>query len=190
MQKKQVTIIAGPNGSGKTTFALEYAAVYGLQYLGADAIAAELSPNDWDKVKVKAGKLFLQRLEELIKTQDSIIIESTLAGLSSKRMIESLKLAGYRVSIVFIFLDNADVCIARIKERVLEGGHHVPDEDVKRRFYRSIRNFWYSYKDLVDYWSLFYNSNDHFQEVAVGELHDFVIADELLLEQFLKKVQQ
>jgi predicted ABC-type ATPase len=125
MKAKRVIIIAGPNGSGKTTFALEYATIYGFQYLGADAIAEELSPDDLQKVKVKAGKLFLQRLEDLLKTQSLIIIESTLAGLNSQKMIENLKLAGYEVSIVFIFLDSPKVCIARIKERVREGGHLI-----------------------------------------------------------------
>ena len=190
MPKKRAVIVAGPNGSGKTTFALEYAEAYGICYLGADAIAAELSSNDLNKVKVKAGKIFLQRLKEVINAGDSVVVESTLAGLSFQNIIKNLKLADYKVSVIFIYLDGFDMCIARIKERVLGGGHHVPDEDVERRFYRSIKNFWNIYKKLVDSWGLFYNANNSFQEVAIGEPDNFVTVDELLLGQFLKQVEK
>ena len=73
------------------------------------------------------------------------------------------------MTIVFIFLKSPEMSVARVRNRVEAGGHHVPTEDVVRRFYRSKQNFWHIYRERVDRWSLFYNSDEHFQEVASGE---------------------
>lgn len=116
-----------------------------MNYLNADEIAKEISI-DYDKNKLAAGKEFFNRLSIYKEKKQSLLIESTLAGAYLARLIESFRKSAFTVTIVFIFLETPEVCVERIKERVKKGGHHVPDEDVKRRYYRSIRNFWNSYK--------------------------------------------
>lgn len=96
--------------------------------------------------------------------------------------------AGYTVASIFLFLKSPEVCIARVRNRVMAGGHHVPTEDIVRRFYRSKRNFWYIYKDQVDQRYLHYSSGEHLQEVAVGEGDRFTVKNEDCFELFMQDI--
>jgi len=187
---KNVILMAGPNGAGKTTFALEYLRNHDYEYISADEIAQKLVSRSegLDKVKVKAGRLFFQEISLLIEAGKDFVVEVTLAGRGLQRIIRRLKDAGYAVTIIFLFLESPDVCVARVKKRVMAGGHNVPEEDIVRRFYRSKDNFWNIYKDLVDRWSMFYNSERHVQEVAVGEGNRFTITDDNLFELFMRHI--
>ena len=188
---KNAVIIAGPNGAGKTTFVSEYRPDSGADYISADAIAGTLvpTPNDFDSVKVRAGRLFLEEIQRLIQEGVDLVIEVTLAGRGFQRIVRQLKRVGYTVTIVFIFLKSPEVCIARVRNRVMAGGHHVPKEDIVRRFYRSKHNFWRVYKDLVDKWDLFYNSGDSLEEVASGQGDEISVTNDVLFELFLTDVQ-
>jgi predicted ABC-type ATPase len=142
-----------------------------------------------EKVKIQAGRLFIQEIRELIEAEKDFVVEVTLAGKGFARIISHLKRAGYTVAIVFVFLKSAETCVARVRNRVSAGGHHVPTEDVVRRFYRSKHNFWYTYRNLVDRWSLFYNSAEHFQEVASGEGNQDTITNEDFFELFMQDIR-
>ena len=118
---KNAVIIAGPNGAGKTTFVSEYLPVSGAEYISADAIAATLVsvPDEFDRIRIRAGRLFLEKIQRLIQAEKNLIIEVTLAGRGFQRIVHQLKRVGYTVTIVFIFLKSPEVCIARVSNRVM-----------------------------------------------------------------------
>ena len=186
---KNATIIAGPNGVGKTTFAKTYLNIRSFEYISADDIALGLNPDDVNKVRVQAGKLFFQNIEVAVSRGQDLLIEVTLAGRSFQRILDFLKQAHYTIYIVFIFLDSSELCINRIRQRVMSGGHDVPMEDIVRRFYRSITNFWQIYKNMADIWSIYSNSSNRFCEVAAGARDRINIYDDSLFELFMNNVK-
>lgn len=189
MNNRKAIIVSGPNGAGKTTFAKEYCAEHELKYISADLIAESLNPDDLQEVAIEAGRQYFKEVYQCIEKNESFVVESTLSGISFQKVIDSLKNQGYSISIVFVFLQTPESCIERIKERVRRQGHFVPDEDVIRRFYRSIRNFWKVYKNLADRWYLICNSTNKFVEVAFGGKKDYSVSDERVFGNFLKIVE-
>ncbi len=183
-----ILIVGGPTGSGKTTLALEYANEFGLPYIGADAIAAALNPRDPATAQIAAARQFINDLEEHVSQQRSFVCESTLSGLTMRNFIASARNAGYSIGTAFLFVDSADVCVARVAQRVRAGGHDVPEPDIRRRFRRSIRNFWTIYRGLADDWVLLYNGITMLQDVAAGSRDQFVIRDSERLATFMELV--
>jgi GNAT superfamily N-acetyltransferase len=107
-------------------------------------------------------------------------------GLTPREYIEKVKLKGYFVRIVYVFLESPEDCIQRIRLRVKLGGHFIPNEDVIRRYYRSKANFWNIYKNLADSWVIIYNSStEEPQKVAVGTNENFVVELENMFDDFL-----
>ena len=180
--------MGGPNGAGKTTLALEYSDEFALPYVGADAIAATLNPSHPVAAQTAAARQFIQTLEENIAQKQSFVCESTLSGLTMRNFVASAREAGYSVSIAFLFVDSADVCVARVAERVRKGGHNVPEVDIRRRFTRSIRNFWRIYRELADNWVLLYNGMTTLQDVAAGSREQVTIRAPELFSSFTELV--
>ncbi|MDR1305070.1 MAG: AAA family ATPase [Verrucomicrobiales bacterium] len=153
-------IIAGPNGAGKTTFAREFLPREGgtLNFVNADLLAAGLSPLKPELAALSAGKLFLGELDRLAAQGMNFAFETTLSGQLYAPRLSAWKRRGYRVQIVFLKLDSAALALRRITDRVRQGGHHVPDADVQRRFARGWANFEKIYKPLADAWAVYDNS--------------------------------
>ena len=187
---KNAIIVAGPNGAGKTTFAEKYLDVRELEYVSADKIAFKLNPEEPSRIRVQAGKLFFQEIETVVEKGEDLLIEVTLAGFGFRRTVHRLKQAGYTVHLIFIFLKSPDLCVNRVRERVAQGGHNVPEEDITRRFYRSINNFWRTYKNIADTWNIYSNFGADFHRVAVGEKEQINICDSSLFELFLDNVKE
>jgi predicted ABC-type ATPase len=183
--KKTLYLIAGANGSGKTTFALNYAALNDLYFINADEIAKSYDPNDISKYKVKAGKEFFRQLEININSDKSFMVESTLSGMYLKKVIEKAKEKEFKIVLIYLFLETEDENILRVQNRVLNGGHDVPENDIKRRYHRSKELFWNTYKNMVDKWVLFFNGDDDYEMVANQD--DIFI--EYLYENFLKDIK-
>ncbi len=186
--RPELVVVAGPNGVGKTTLAREYAFDKGIPYIGADAIAETISPTEPAIARIEAGRRFLLSVDDHLSQEESLVVETTLSGRTFGSTIVKSKELGYDVSIAFLFLESADTCIARVTERVRKGGHYVPDEDVRRRFSRSIVNFWTVYRRMADSWVLLYNGTGQLQDVAGGSGDDVSVRDTTLFEVFMKLV--
>lgn len=156
-----LVIIGGPNGAGKTTFAWAAAPRWSLRYLAADLVAENLGLGKGGADAFRAGRLFTENVRSAVSRGESILVESTLSGLGTGRLIRRAKTSGYRVSVGFVYLDSAEACIWRIRARVQRGGHLVPDDDVRRRFRRSLVNFWERYRFDADAWYLTYNGGEN-----------------------------
>ena len=186
MQDKILYIIAGANGSGKSTLASELLPSENIEFLNADEVAKEICPENIEAVKIKAGKIVLERLEKLLNGQKSFAIETTLAGKNHIKTIQKAKNLGYYVVLIYSYLDSPTLCENRIKIRVLNGGHNIPKDDIIRRFHRSKENFRNTYKDLVDEWNLFYNGTSEYILVAQSSDSKIEIYNENLYNKFIK----
>ncbi|GAB1402227.1 zeta toxin family protein [Elusimicrobiota bacterium] len=184
-QKKTFLVLAGANGSGKSTIAEEFLETEPFDYINADDIAKEMNPTDISKVRISAGKEFNRRINNNFESGVSFAIETTLSGNTYIATFKKAKDLGYRIILVYTFVDNPQVCIERIKTRVQNGGHFIPDEDVIRRYYRSKKKFWEIYKDMSDIWFIYYNGNQNYILVAQKELqNDIAILNESLYTLF------
>ncbi len=180
-------ILAGANGSGKSTIAKELLPEESIVYVNADDIARELCPENMQSVRIQAGKELHARMDKLFSEGKSFAWESTLSGVGHIKTIETAHKLGYDVVIIYVFVAKPEDCIGRIQMRVKNGGHPVPDEDVIRRFYRSKQNFWNLYKDKVDFWALYYNGGENVVPVADQETgHPIEILTENLYTVFTR----
>lgn len=179
-------IIAGANGSGKSTLASELLPDKHLEFLNADDIAKAICPKNIESVKIKAGKIVLKKLDELLNKRNSFAIETTLSGKNHIKTIQKAKELGYKTVLIYSYLDSPEFCENRIKIRVLSGGHNIPKEDIIRRFYRSKENFWTLYKNLVDEWNIFYNGTSEYILVAQCSNNVLEIFNEAIYNKFIK----
>jgi predicted ABC-type ATPase len=151
-----VYVIAGPNGAGKTTFAAQFLPdfVDCRQFVNADLIAAGLSPFAPETQNVRAGRLLLERIEELSNVREDFGFETTLSGRGHARLLTEMRDGGYRVLTFFLWLPNADLAVERVANRVQQGGHTVPEDVVRRRYGSGLRNLFQLYRPRLDAWWL------------------------------------
>ena len=170
-------IIAGCNGSGKTTasFTILPEVLNCKEFVNADEIASGLSPFQPEKVAIQAGKLMLKRIDELILEKVDFAFETTLASKTYLHKIKKAKSNGYEISLIFLWLENKELAIDRVALRVQNGGHHIHDDIVRRRYERGLFNFFNYFKFEVDNWSLFDNSQIPFKIIAEGGKNDIQI---------------
>lgn len=182
---KHLIIVAGANGSGKTTLSKQVMQMRQYDFLNADEIAKEINTEVNATIQLQAGRIFFKNLNTWLSEGRNFILESTLSGKYLTKVIEKAKQNGYEITIIYAFLENPQECIERIAIRVKNGGHHIPDEDVIRRFYRSKTNFWQHYKDIVDNWSVYYNGTETPQLVFWGNQDIFTVKDEFYYRKFI-----
>jgi predicted ABC-type ATPase len=153
-------IIAGPNGAGKTTFAMEYLPRIKQcsRFINADLIAAGLSPLAPERELLAASRLFLTEIESAIAAQENFAFETTLAGRSYLKLVRRLKASGWEVELIYLALPSMEMSKLRVAERVMHGGHNIPNADIERRFARSLKNLLHVFCSEVDYCCCFMNA--------------------------------
>lgn len=156
----KIIIIAGPNGAGKTTFAREFLPNEAgcPVFVNADLIAAGLAPFAPETAAVQAGRLMLQELARHFANRESFAFETTLSGRAYLSHIRTWQAAGYQVKLIFLQLDSPEEAIARVAERVQQGGHDIPQDTIRRRFFAGRDNFKRLYAPQVDAWALYDNA--------------------------------
>jgi len=181
-------IIAGANGSGKTTFAKEYLPHYAKcnNFINADLIALGLSPFDPANVRIKAGRLLLEQINIFTEAKTDFAIETTLAGKTYLNLLKRIKDRGYLIHIFFLWAPDIKLVKARIKQRVKEGGHDVPPKDITRRFHRSYSNFFKFYKPLCDSWMIFDNSRPVPRLIAHKTKEGLSVIDQDLFDKIIR----
>jgi predicted ABC-type ATPase len=187
---KNMYIIAGCNGAGKTTASLTILP-YVLdcyEFVNADEIAKELSPIHPESVAFDAGRIMLHRIDELMEMETSFSFETTLAAKSYHRLIQRAKEKGFKVVLLFFWLRSIELAKARVVTRVKEGGHNIPPDVIERRYKSGITNLFHIYLPLVDEWFLYDNSNLVTELMAEKTREKFVIIYNLEKWQQLNQV--
>jgi predicted ABC-type ATPase len=176
-------IISGCNGAGKTTasFTILPEMLNCKEFVNADEIAKGLSPFQPENVSFHAGRIMLERIEELINSEVDFAFETTLTTLSYLNTIKIAKYKGYTVTLLYFWLNDVNLAIERVKNRVSEGGHNIPEETIIRRYFRGIHNLTDKFIAVCDFWIVINNSSRPFTFVAEGQgsnelkIHDHLI---------------
>jgi predicted ABC-type ATPase len=163
----EIFIFSGCNGSGKSTLANQILSSLkpSPEFVNADIIAAQLNPDDVDVVAITASRLMLNRINNLASQKVNFAFETTLAARSFARFLKKCKAEGYKINLIYLWLDSPDLAIERVARRVASGGHDIPRDIIRRRYQRGIKNFFELYSPLADRWIVYENSNQR-QKVA------------------------
>jgi len=158
--EKKIIIIAGPNGAGKTTFAGEFLPNEAAcpVFINADLIAAGFAPFEPKRAAFKAGRLMLLEIREYAQKGENFAFETTLSARFYARMIPDWQKKGYSIKLFFLRLKSPKLAIARVRQRVMAGGHDIPEPVIRRRFKSGLHNLETLYKSLVDEWAVYDNS--------------------------------
>jgi len=157
---KKIFMIAGPNGAGKTTTALSLIAndtmIY--EFINADEIARGLAPMHPEGMSLTASKLMLKRFKELLETNKNFAFETTASGTNYIKHLKEAQINGYEVHLIFLWLSDPDLAVKRVAQRVVQGGHHIPEDTIRRRYYSGLKNLIKHYLPLANRALIFDNS--------------------------------
>lgn len=170
MERKNLYIIAGPNGAGKTTACLNLLPQITdcHDFVNSDEIAKGLSPFHPEEVKLKAAKLMVKRINDLMSKEQSFSLETTLASRSHVSTIREAQDHGYNCHLIFFYLPNPQAAIARVEQRVSEGGHRVSAPVITRRFHTGLKNLFDLFLPICDSWMIYDNSLNPRELIATG----------------------
>lgn len=165
---RNLYIIAGCNGAGKTTasFTILPEVLGCREFVNADEIAKGLSPFQPETVAFQAGRIMLGRIRELLNEGRTFAFETTLATKSYRNLVLEAQDLGYRVSLLFFWLDSPELAVDRVRTRVSEGGHDIPEDVIHRRYLGGLRNLFEIFMPIVDHWLIANNSNRKPEKVA------------------------
>lgn len=138
------------------------------EFVNADEIARGLSPFQPETVSVEAGRIMLSRIDELIRQGQDFAFETTLSTRSFAGLCDRVKILGYKVCLTFLWLDSEQLAIARVRQRVAEGGHNITEDIIRRRYKKGLINFFELYKNRVDMWLFLDNSQSEPELLAEG----------------------
>lgn len=168
MNDRKLYIIAGCNGAGKTTasFTILPEILDCKEFVNADEIAKGLSPFQPEKVSFEARRIMLKRINDLLSENKNFAFETTLSTRSYKNKLAEAKEKGYRITLLFFWLQNTDLAKERVKTRVFEGGHNIEPEIIERRYIKGIKNLFDIYLPIVDGALIFDNSEGKHELLA------------------------
>ena len=167
---KKLYIIAGCNGAGKTTasYTILPEILDCKEFVNADEIAKGISPFQPEKAGIEAGRLMLKRIKRLLESGESFAFETTLSTRSYVQFIERARQLNYQITCLFFWLDSEELAISRVETRVKEGGHHIPEDVIRRRYKSGLKNFFNLFLDKMDNWLFVNNSGDTYEIIAEG----------------------
>lgn len=183
-------VISGCNGAGKTTasFTVLPEILDCEEFINADEIARGLSPFNPDKAAIEAGRIMLSKIDEFIKKKVDFAFETTLSTKSYVHTIREATENGYDVTLLFFWLDSVELAIERVKTRVAEGGHDIPENVIRRRYISGIKNLFDLYMPVCDYWMVTNNSNPNLKLIAEGNHETITKIENSRIFELMKKL--
>ena len=170
----EIFVFAGCNGSGKSTLAnrLLSSIQPAPEFVNADIIAAQLNPNDVEAVAITASRLMLNRLKVLAASGADFAFETTLAARTFARFLRDCRHEDYKINLIYVWLESPELAVSRVARRVASGGHNIPQDIIKRRYQRSLKNLVELYLPLADRFQAYDNSHDENSLIAYYSNHN------------------
>ncbi len=164
----EIYVFGGCNGSGKTTLAIKILSSLNnqLEFINADIIAAEINPNNVNAVAIQASRLMLERLNTLLRQGKDFAFETTLAARTFAKFLRKCKAQGYRINLIYVCLESAELAVNRVAKRVASGGHNIPEDIIRRRYERGKKNFVELYLPIADRFQVYDNSGNNNNLIA------------------------
>ncbi|MGB3851590.1 MAG: zeta toxin family protein [Tunicatimonas sp.] len=174
---KNLYVVAGCNGAGKTTasYTILPEILNCKEFVNADEIARGISPFQPEKVGIEAGRMMLKRIKNLLEAGESFAFETTLSTRSYVKFVEKAKQKDYQITCIFFWLDSEEMAISRVNIRVKEGGHDIPEEVIRRRYKSGLKNFFNLFLPKVDNWLFVNNSGDSYEVIAEGSMNEITV---------------